>query len=542
MLATKSFGLRESRISRMHFLLQQAIYWMKLRSNFYQRCNAWAVTMASWMALDLARLFIAFGYLCPRDGRKIRGGHCICGYTPATRTSNILQQEATRELSSSHMLKQTSGAVILPTGAGKTRVAALDIKRQAPELCVYVAHTHEILEDAEIEFLREFPQDFIRRFRSRPTAAKLRKINFITIQSLARNLKIFDGRKVNYLVIDEFHRAAARSYRTVVDILSPNFLLGLTATPFRGDRQDVLALCGDNIVVFYEIRQGIELGLLCPYHYFGCFDDIDYSNIRHNGVSYDIRDLERALVIPERDNAIINKWKEKAENKSTIAFCCSHLHAERVAASFEEAGVTAKQYLSTTRRLRREKLRRCFRLGRIKVLCVVDVLNEGVDLPFVECLLFLRPTESKRIFFQQLGRGLRHYVGKKKCAVIDFIGNFHNAYRIVEYQILNPSNLDVATPGAIFTRTDKDVLNLPTGCVVEFDDRVIDIFGNQTLNPLYATRHNIGRILIYQYRKLENRLGRTPKKTDVDRQCLLDSSFYASVFGSWRDFEKKVRL
>jgi superfamily II DNA or RNA helicase len=174
------------------------------------------------------------------------------------------------------------------------------------------------------------------------------------------------------------------------------------------------------------------------------------------------------------------------------------------------------------------------------VICVVDVLNEGIDLPFAECLLFLRPTESKRIFLQQLGRGLRHFVGKEKCIVIDFIGNFRNAYKIVEYQGLDPNDDERSTPGTTFTRTAKETLNLPVGCLVEFEERVIDVFGHQTLNPAYATRHNIGRILLHQYRKLERRLGRKPTKRDVDHQCLLNSSFYVSVFGSWKDFERKA--
>jgi superfamily II DNA or RNA helicase len=491
-------------------------------------------------AHDLARLFVAFGYLCPRDGERIRGGRCSCGYSPRTRTSNILQQEAIRELSASHSLGNKAGAVILPTGAGKTRIAVKDIQRYNPGLCIYIAHSHEILEDAEAEFLREFPQESIRRFQSRPTIEQLRKINLITIQSLSRNLDVFGGKIVDYLIIDEFHHAAARSYRASIDALSPKFLLGLTATPFRGDRQDVLNLCNGNVIVCYEMREGIELGILCPYHYFGCFDNIDYSNIRHNGIRYDIRDLERALIIPERDIGIIEKWREKANGKPTLAFCCSHRHAERVAANFQDAGVSAKSYLSTTGKNVRSQIREEFRSGTTKVLCVVDVLNEGVDLPFAECLLFLRPTESKRIFFQQLGRGLRHSVGKERCIVIDFIGNFHNAYRIVEYQGLDPYDDVQSIPGTTCTRTAKDTLNLPTGCLVEFDERVIDVFGHQTLNPAYATRHNIGRILLYQYQRLERRLGRKPKKSDIDRQCWLDSSFYVSVFGSWKDFERKV--
>jgi superfamily II DNA or RNA helicase len=201
----------------------------------------------------------------------------------------------------------------------------------------------------------------------------------------------------------------------------------------------VLALCHGNVVVNYGLRQGIEQGVLCPYHYYGCFDNIDYTNIEHNGQRYSVRDLERALIVPERHAAVVNKWREKAEGKPTLAFCCSHRHADRVASAFDQEQVSATTYLSSTRYEQREQLRSRFMVGEIQVLCVVDVLNEGIDLPAVECLLFLRPTESPTVFYQQLGRGLRHYLGKHKCIVIDFIGNFRNAYKIVEYQQLRDS-------------------------------------------------------------------------------------------------------
>ncbi|WP_290781162.1 DEAD/DEAH box helicase family protein [Hoeflea sp.] len=493
-------------------------------------------------AYDLARIFVSYGYLCPRDGKKIKGGKCDCGYTPKNRTSNILQQEANQQLKLEHRLGHTAGLVVLPTGAGKTRVAALDLLRVQPELAIYVAHSHEILEDAESELLALFAPLDVFRFSDKPSVDKLKRINLITIQSLSRNLDIFEGLSVDYMVIDEFHHAAAMSYRRAIDALKPAFLIGLTATPFRGDHKSVLELCNENIVVNFDMREGIELGVLCPYHYYGCFDNIDYTNISHNGNSYSIHDLEKALIIPERDRAIIEKWREKAQGKPTLAFCCSYVHAERVAHSFEKEGVSASVYLSITPRQEHRNLREEFRSGATKILCVVDILNEGVDLPFAECLLFLRPTESRRVFFQQLGRGLRHYVGKNHCTVIDFIGNFKNAYRIVEYQGLDPIDDEVPGSGHSYSdgMTSKDVLNLPAGCTVEFDERVMTVFGNQTLDPKYATRHNIGKILMHQYMQLERQLGRKPSRMDVDRQCLLGSDLYKMVFGSWRDFEAKL--
>jgi superfamily II DNA or RNA helicase len=491
-------------------------------------------------AHDLARLFVAFGFLCPRDGERIRGGRCTCGYSAGTRTSNVLQLDALRELDTVHRLAQPAGALILPTGSGKTRVAVLDIKRIAAQRCVYVAHAHEILEAAETEFLREFSATEVQRFSSAPTPDVIKRINLITIQTLVRNLAVFQQAGVDYLVIDEFHHAAASSYRRALQTLAPRFLLGLTATPFRGDRQNVLALCGGNVVVEYDLRQGIEFGILSPYHYFGCFDNIDYSNIRHNGQRYDVRDLERALVIPARDAAIIEKWREKADGKASLAFCCSHLHAERVAASFRAAEIPAAVYLSSTDWNIRTDLRERLRIGSLKVLCVVDVLNEGVDLPFVECVLFLRPTESKRVFYQQLGRGLRRFAGKEFCTVVDFIGNFKNAYRVVEHLGLEPSEHDELFLSAAHARSFKEVLNLPTGCEVDFDERIIDIFGNQTLSPAFITRHNILRILIHLYLKVEARIGRRPTARDIDRNSVLPSDIYATAFGSWRAFQKYV--
>jgi superfamily II DNA or RNA helicase len=490
-------------------------------------------------ANDLARLFVAFGYICPRDGGKIKGGRCNCGYKPSNRTSNILQQDAFTELCTTHRLNQPAGAVILPTGSGKTRVAVQDVLHVNPDLCIYVAHSHEILQFAEEEFLTEFSAQDIRRFEDRPTATDIRKINLITIQTLARNLDAFHGRRVNYLIVDEFHHAAAASYRRTIDTLRPDFLLGLTATPFRGDQQDVLHLCDNNVIVNYDLRQGIEFGVLCPYHYYGCFDDIDYTTIRHNGVRYDIRDLERHLIIPERDVAIIAKWQEKADNKSTLAFCCSHTHAQRVAQSFNDKGISAQVYLSTTSMQERLRLHDKFQHGEVKVLCVVDILNEGVDFPFVECILFLRPTESKRVFYQQFGRGLRRFVGKDHCIVIDFIGNFKNAYRTVENLGLEPYD-DGAQIESVGDRTGKAILNVPTGCIIEFDERIIDVFGQQTMDPRFASRQNIARILIYQYKKVERRLGRRPLPRDIDRTCVVNSPFYAMVFGSWNEFERKL--
>lgn len=491
-------------------------------------------------AIDLARLFVAYGFLCPRDAQRITAGRCKCGYSPKKRIFNVLQKESLRELEYSHSIGQKAGLVVLPPGSGKTRIAAEDAKKVGVKHVLYIAHTHEILDVAQSEFDAVFGCNEVTRHNEGLTLNNPNKVNIVTIQLLWENKDCIDLDKFDYLVVDEFHHAAAKSYRELINKVKPHFLLGLTATPFRGDRQNILELCNNNMLVNFELRMGIENGILSPYHYFGCFDDIDYSNIRHNGFRYDIRDLEKALIIPERDEAIISKWKECADGKPTLAFCCSHRHAHRVSQSFQNNRISAEVYLSTTSASERKRLIRKFQDGNLKVLCVVDVLNEGADIPFLECLLFLRPTESARIFYQQLGRGLRRYVGKSHCMVIDFIGNFKNAYKIVEYQPLLPYAGGETSANFSQLRNAKEIFNLPLGCEVHFDDRVIDTFAYQSLDPARATRHNIGRILIHWYIALVRRLKHRPTRLEVDRNILLHSGFYGSVFGSWKNFEEIV--
>lgn len=491
-------------------------------------------------ATDFARLAIVQGVLCPRDARKIKNGRCQCGYRVSGDHLNILQQDALKQLQITHEWKQMAGVVIMPTGSGKTRIAAIDSSRANAKRILYVAHTHEILDGAEREFAHVYGADAIQRGWKYTGTISSPSVHLSTIQSISRSIGKVGAQQYDYIVVDEFHHAAAKSYRRLISQIKPDFLLGLTATPFRGDKQDVIELCKGNIIVNFELRTGIDNGILAPYHYHGCLDDVDYSQLKHFASGYTVDDLNKALIIPERDEAIIKKWRAMAQDLPTLAFCCSHQHAKRMASSFKAAGIPAAEYLGTTSMEKRVELVEKMQYGEIKVLCAVDVLNEGVDIPFVESLLFLRPTESKRIFFQQLGRGLRLSPSKDKVLVLDFIGNFHNAYRIVEYLSLQPEETVVfETLGRL--RSSKQVINLPLGCRVEFDDRVIDIFANQIFDPKRATRHNIAQILIYLYLRTSKRLGHLATAREIDRWQILHAELYKMVFGSWESFEALVR-
>jgi superfamily II DNA or RNA helicase len=511
------------------------------KENFVSTAVRLGCNYAIFDAVDLARLFVAYGFLCPRDARKIISGRCTCGYSPAKRLLNVFQKDALEALRNAHSKRQAAGLIVLPPGSGKTRIAAEDAHEVNAQHVLYLAQTAEILDVAQSEFEAVFGAADVKRHDSAAGLSIPARVNITTIQLVSRHLADLNLEAYDYIVVDEFHHAPAVSYRKTLSRTRSSFLLGLTATPFRGDRQDMYELCQGNVLASFELRDGIDSGVLSPYHYFGCFDDVDYSKIHRNGVRYNARDLERALIIPKRDRAILRKWEEKAHDKPTVAFCCTHEHARRVAASFRKAGVPSAPYISETTLDNRRALLGQLANGDLKVLCTVDVFNEGADLPFVECLLFLRPTESKRIFYQQLGRGLRQYAGKTHCTVIDFIGNFHNAYRIVEYQSLQPFEESDIVPDLRHAISRKEVLNLPLNCEVQFDEKVIQVFADQAFDPRYATRHNIGRILMYQYDKLRHSLGHDPAKREVDRYSILDSSFYARVFGSWSEFESLVR-
>ncbi len=527
-------GLKFALLGHIGSLLDEA------REEFVNTVQELGIDYTIIDAVDFARLAVIQGALCPRDARKIRKGRCQCGYRVGGEYLNILQQDALKQLRLSHELEQVAGVIIMPTGSGKTRIAAVDSNRTGAKRVLFLAHTHEILEGARREFSHVYGANAVYKGWLCDEAVPVPSVHLSTIQSLRRNIEKIKAKQFDYVVVDEFHHAAAQSYRKLISRVEPDFLLGLTATPFRSDKQDVVELCKGNIIVSFELRTGIDNGILVPYHYHGCFDDIDYSSIKHMAYGYTIDDLNKALIIPARDEAIIRKWRSMAEDLPTLAFCCSHEHAKRMAASFNSFGIAAAEYLSETPLEKRANLVEMLQYGDLKVLCAVDVLNEGVDVPFLECLLFLRPTESKRVFFQQLGRGLRRSQGKEKVIVLDFIGNFHNAYRIVEYLGLEPEETVVfESMGRL--RSSKEVINLPLGCQVEFDDRVIDIFASQVLDPRKATCQNIAQILIYLYLRTSKHLGHLASPRETDRLQILHSDFYKKVFGNWDNFQALMR-
>jgi superfamily II DNA or RNA helicase len=393
------------------------------------------------------------------------------------------------------------GVVVAATGVGKTHLAAFD--SLAFKRVLFVAHREEILKQAYSVFQSLRPRSKLGFYTGKQKDTDV-QILFSTIQTLSRdeNLRAFPGDFFNYIVMDEFHHAAAESYRKVLSYFKPDFLLGLTATPFRMDNQDVFLLCDDNVIYEISMKQAIERDLLVPFHYHAAYDPTDYDLVRESQGTYVVEDLEREFSRLERADLILHHYRKLAGER-TIGFCVSIKHAEYMTKFFSKQGILSLAVHSGNGTIRDEAID-ALKNGQIKVIFAVDIFNEGVDIPSLDTVMFLRPTESYVVFLQQLGRGLRKHPEKDCLNVIDFIGNYKRAHYL-------PLLLAGENPWAAEAPRGGRIADYkyPEGCLVNFDFRVIDLFDE------LASRDPLPVRMKDTYWRLRHTLGRRPTRTDI---------------------------
>ena len=392
------------------------------------------------------------------------------------------QEKALINLDESRKNGAGRALAILATGLGKTILSALDTKAAKADKILFIVHINEILKQTKDSFEKVAPErkDDL-GFYTGKQKDKDKKILFASIQTMGRqkHIQSFPPDYFDYIIIDETHHTAAQTYTKIFDYFKPKFFLGLTATPDRMDKKDILGFYNGNVVFEMGQEAAIEQGYLTPFKYLGFKDDIDYSDIFFNGFRYDTKDLNKHLLIDARDEAIIKKFKEQAGDRKTIGFCASIEHAERCAKTFKAAGINAIAVHSRSEGLEeyedksKEMLIKHFRQGKCQVAFVVDMFNEGVDIPDVSCLLFLRPTESRTIFIQHMGRGLRVAATKENVLILDFIGNYKTANLILE--ALNIKNGVRGLKKVHRDGKDMFVYDI-NGCEVVFEAEVVDIF------------------------------------------------------------------
>ncbi len=347
-------------------------------------------------------------------------------YTPAPEPREV-QQLALLELNRLRSDGERRALVVAATGLGKTYLAAFDAR--GADRILFVAHREELLHQAHEAFGRVHP-DRSRGYVLGGCAEFDRDIVFGSIQTLARpdSLNSPELRDFDYVVIDEFHHAAADGYQRLLTVLSPRFLLGLTATPFRGDNRDLLSLCDGNLAYQVGLFEAIAFGWLVPFRYYGVADVVTYGDdLLTASKTYDVVRLTARVNTAERA-ALVLKHFHAHPSRAALGFCVSIDHADFMARAFNEAGIAAAAVHSRPGSVDRADAIARLSDGRLRILFTVDLFNEGVDIPCVDLVLFLRPTESMTIFLQQLGRGLRLHESKPFLTVLDFIGNYRNAH------------------------------------------------------------------------------------------------------------------
>ncbi|MCJ8270594.1 MAG: DEAD/DEAH box helicase family protein, partial [Psychrosphaera sp.] len=415
-------------------------------------------------------------------------------------TPNPIQVEALAALAQTRAEGYRRGLVVLATGLGKTWLAAFDCAAVNAQRILFVAHREEILEQAEKNFLT-IKTGASAGYYNGKTQQLDADMLFASVQTIGRtnHLNKFAKDHFDYIIVDEFHHAAARTYKQLLAHFTPQFLLGLTATPDRTDQVDILSLCDDNEVFRKELFEGIESKQLCPFNYFGIYDEaVDYQEIKWRNGKFDPAQLFNQLATVARAKHNFDQW-QKHRQQRTLAFCISRKHADFMANYFNNHGVKAISVHSESKVQRKESLKK-LEEAEVDIIFSVDLFNEGVDLPAIDTVLMLRPTESAIIFLQQLGRGLRTFDGKDKLIVLDFIGNHISFFRKVTALFkVGASN---KARNAFAKNAKNQTLELPDGCFVNYDIEVIEF-----MEKLTATRFDQQAEL---YQSLKEMLGRRP--------------------------------
>ena len=383
------------------------------------------------------------------------------------------QIEALYALEDSRSEGATKGLVQAATGVGKTYLAAFDSEKY--ERVLFVAHREEILKQAAISFKNVRHSDDYGFFYGKQKDTD-KAVIFASLATLGRKEylteDVFAPDYFDYVIIDEFHHAVNEQYQRIVKYFRPQFLLGLTATPERMDGKNIYEICDYNVPYIISLKEAINKGMLVPFHYYGIYDETDYSSLHLVKGRYDEKELNETYIGNIKRYDLIYKYYMKYRSKRALGFCCSRQHAEEMAKEFCKRGIEAVAVYSNAdgefsedRDKAIEKLKK----QEIKMIFSVDMFNEGVDIAALDMVMFLRPTESPIVFLQQLGRGLRISKGKEYLNVLDFIGNYEKAGRA---PLLLSGGKDLGEKSAC----NYADIEYPDDCIVDFDMRLIDLF------------------------------------------------------------------
>lgn len=387
------------------------------------------------------------------------------------------QEEILEKLEAERKIhKHNRNLVVAATGTGKTMISAFDFKRfksRNPNArLLFVGHRKEILEQAMHSFRAGLKDNNFGELWLSGYEPESMENLFVSIPTLNNRL---DGINLssdffNFIVVDEVHHIAAKSYRPLLNYFQPEILLGLTATPERNDNEDILIDFSHKIAAEIRLPEAMSKKLLCPFQYFGISDEVDLSAVSWRQGRYMVSEMEKLYTENDRRvRDIVNNIKRYLTDENDVralGFCVSQNHARFMAEKFSMMGFKA-DYLVSENNERRTELRKKLLGKEINYLFVVDIFNEGVDLPEIDTVLFLRPTESLTIFLQQLGRGLRLADNKECLTVLDFVGNARP-----EYDFAGKFRALIGKSDApIKNEIEKNFPHLPLGCSIVLEKK-----------------------------------------------------------------------
>lgn len=448
-------------------------------------------------------------------------------------TPNKMQVEALSSIEKLRQNEQTKALLISATGTGKTYLSAFTVQKAKPRKLLFLVHREQILKQAaqtfqhvlgniDIGFLSGTHKDFAAPYL------------FSTISMMAKDdiLSQFTPTYFDYIIIDETHRAGAKSYRKILNYFKPQFLLGMTATPNRSDGFDIYKLFDYNIAYEIHLKEAMQENMLCPFHYFG-ITDITIDNQEIDDIS-----SFNLLTSDERVEHIIKKaqfYGYSGERVKGLIFCRNIEEAHLLSQKFNEKGFYTTTLCGEDSQETREnalsRLEQSNRQNGLDYIFTVDIMNEGIDIPAVNQIIMLRPTKSSIIFVQQMGRGLRKYPDKDYVVILDFIGNYQNNFMI---------------PIALFgdTSYNKDTIRryvaegnrlLPGCSTINFDE----ISRQKIYNAIDSARLSDTQLLKNEYLNLKQKLGRIPRLDDFAKFGSISIIKFFDKFGSYHHFLQK---
>lgn len=430
---------------------------------------------------------------------------------------NKMQKAAVKSLSKLREDGKNKALLISATGTGKTYLSAFDVRNVKPNKMLFLVHREQILKQAMDSFKDVLGNNINTGLLSGTHHDFDADYLFSTVQTMSKDavLSRYGEDYFDYVIIDETHKAGAESYRKIINYFKPKFLLGMTASPERTDGFDIFQLFDHNIAYEIRLQQALEEDLLCPFHYFGV------TELTVDGALIDDNTEFRYLVSEERVNHIIEKaefYGHCGDRVKGLIFCGTIKEAEELSALFNKKGYqTAALSGANTqeeRESRIEQLEQVSRDGGLDYIFTVDIFNEGVDIPEVNQIIMLRPTQSSIIFVQQLGRGLRKAPDKEYLVVIDFIGNYQKNF-LIPIALSGDRSYNKDTIRRYIAEGNRVI----PGCsTIHFDE----ITKKQLYASIDAANFSDVRLIRDNYTQLKYKIGRIPKMQDFDTYGEMD--------------------